>query len=103
METMQFRGALAAMMVIGATAFAGEARADALRDFQKRAEKYKSVISVPVFETNTNEVWSVVRRTIKDGNAALDRIGKQNPSRVTFASTLGALDELNFQVGLTAN
>jgi thimet oligopeptidase len=79
------------------------AQEDTLREFQKLAAKYNNVITVPSFETTTNEVRASVRKAIADGNAALDRIGKLSPREVAFGNTVGALDDLGFQLGLVDN
>ena len=76
---------------------------DSLAKFQKLAAKYNNIITVPSFETTTNEVRATVRRTVADGNAALDRIGRLGPREVTFGNTVGALDDLGFQLGLVDN
>ncbi|MEI7535093.1 MAG: M3 family metallopeptidase, partial [Verrucomicrobiae bacterium] len=74
-----------------------------LADFQKAAEKFNSIVSVPTFEINTNEVAATVAKTIADGNTALDRIGKQAAAEATFANTFIALDNLSFNIGLAAS
>ena len=76
---------------------------DPLKAFQKLAGKFNSVVSVPSFETTTNEVDVLVKQTIVDGNAALDQIGKLGARAVTFQNTVGALDDLTFQLGLADN
>jgi Zn-dependent oligopeptidase len=76
---------------------------DSLQEFQKRAAKFHSIITVPTFETTTNEVQASVKQAIVSGNAALDRIGKLGPGEVTFANTVRALDDLEFQLGLVDN
>ena len=55
-----------------------------LREFQQRAAKYNSVITLPQFETTTNEVEATLRQTITNGNAALDKIGGLQPKQVNF-------------------
>jgi thimet oligopeptidase len=82
---------------------AATAPADALREFQKRAARYNSVISIPSFETTTNEIRQSLANTIAAGNAGLDRIGVLNPGDVTFTNTVGALDDLGFELALVAN
>ena len=71
----------------------------ALADFQNAAAKFNSVVTLPVFETTTNEVAATVAKTIGDGNAALDRIGRLGAGEVNFKNTFVALDDLNFQIG----
>jgi thimet oligopeptidase len=78
-------------------------RTDTLRDFQKRAAEYNSIVSVPSFETTTNELRQTLANTIVVGNAALDRIGKLSPAEVTFNNTVRALDDLGFRLGLVGN
>jgi thimet oligopeptidase len=51
--------------------------AGSLKKFEKRAEKFNAVVTVPPFETTTNEIAATADKTIADGNAALDRISYQ--------------------------
>jgi thimet oligopeptidase len=74
-----------------------------LGEFQKRAEKFNSVVTVPVFETTTNEIAATLTNTIVAGNAALDRIGGLAPAEVNFANTVRALDDLGFQLMRAGN
>lgn len=74
-----------------------------LADYQKAAEKFNSVISVPVFETTTNAISETVQSTIKQAEAALDKIGSLKPGEVTFDNTVRALDNLVYNIGLSAN
>ena len=73
--------------------------ADRLADFSARAAKFNSVVTLPVFETTTNEVAATITQTIADGNASLDSIGQLRASEVNFRNTFVALDDLNFQIG----
>jgi len=72
---------------------------DPLREFQARAAQYHSVITVPTFETSPEQVAATVQKTIADGNAALDCIGRLTPAGVTFTNTFVALDDLDFRSG----
>ena len=74
-------------------------KSTALTDFQKAAAKFNSFVTLPTFETTTNEVATTVAKTIADGNAALDNIGKLGAGEVIFRNTFVALDDLNFQIG----
>jgi Zn-dependent oligopeptidase len=78
------------------------ASADKLGEFQATAAKYHTVVTLPTFETTTNEVAATARNAIESGNAALDRIGKLTPGEVTFKNTFVALDDLGFQLGLAS-
>ncbi len=74
-----------------------------LQEFQHRAAKFNSVVTVPTFETTTNEIKATGQSTIAAGDAALDRIGKLGAGEMTFANTVVALDNLGFEMGLAAN
>jgi thimet oligopeptidase len=76
---------------------------DPLQEFKKRAAKFHSVISLPQFETTTNEIIATVKQTIGNGNAALDIIGALKPTQTTFKNTVQALDDASYQIGLAAN
>ena len=84
-------------------AVAADTKPTALADFQKAAAKFNSVVTVPTFETTTNEVAATVAKTIADGNAALDNIGKLTAAQINFTNTFIALDDVNFLIGRTAN
>ncbi len=77
--------------------------AEKLAEFQTRAAKYDAVVSLPTFETSTNEIQATLTNTIKAGDAALDRVGQLKPAEVNFTNTVRALDDLGFQLGLIAN
>ena len=74
-----------------------------LDDFKQRAGKFNSVITLPNFETAPPQISATLTNTIAAGNAALDRIGRLGPSEVAFTNTVGALDDLNFQILLVDN
>jgi thimet oligopeptidase len=82
---------------------AGFAGTDKLADFQKSAAKFHAVVTIPTFETTTNEVIATAQKTIADGNATLDRIGKLGADAVNFNNTVVALDDLGYEIGLGAN
>ena len=76
-------------------------QSDGLKEFKKRAASFNSVITLPQFELTTNEIRVALRQTMAVGNAALDRIGSLPPKEVTFENTIGALDDINYQISLT--
>ena len=69
---------------IAATAYSALAQptnsADRLREFKRRAGTFNSVITLPHFELNTNEVRVSVKQTIATGNAALGKQFRSLPS-----------------------
>ena len=78
-------------------------KADPLHEFEQRAAQYHSVVSLPEFETTTNQLRQSLTHTIATGNAALDRIGQLALTKVTFKNTVRALDDVGFQLSLVAN
>src|SRR5579872_7504859 len=77
--------------------------ADPLREFEARAAKFKSVIRLPQFETSTNALRASLQQTIATGNSALDALAALDPKSVNFKNTVGALDKIAYEIGLTAN
>ncbi len=89
--------------VLCAGALANPAMDPQLQAFQKRAERFRAIITLPTFETTPAEVAATVKTTIREGNAALDRIGATPAARVTFDNTFRALDDASWRMGLAAN
>lgn len=77
--------------------------ADRLRQFEERAARFNSVITLPHFETTSNEVLAKVSHTMAAANSALDRIAALAPHQVTFQNTVRALDDIDYQIGLADN
>ena len=74
-----------------------------LEEFAKRAAKFNAVVTLPQFEVTTNQVRDTLRQTIAGGNAGLDKVGALKPAQVTFENTVGALDDVGYQISLTAD
>jgi len=74
-----------------------------LADLQREGAKFKNVLRLPQFETTTNAIAATAARTMSAAAAALDNIGRLTPSQVDFVNTVGALDDIAFQVGATMN
>jgi len=74
-----------------------------LQEFINRTAKFNSTISIPAFETTTNELNGTVEKAITDGNAALDRVGKLTAAEVNFTNTAVALDDLGHDLSYTDN
>src|SRR5580698_4086152 len=68
-----------------------------LGDYQRDAAKFNAVISLPAFETSTNELATAVAKAIAAGNSAMDQIGRLAPAEANFTNTLRALDEAAYQ------
>ncbi|HEU5125080.1 MAG TPA: M3 family metallopeptidase [Verrucomicrobiae bacterium] len=76
---------------------------ESIAAFQARAAQFNSVVSLPTFETEPDQIQSTVTNAIRSGNAALDRIGQLNGSEVNFTNTVRALDDLGFQLAAVDN
>ncbi len=74
-----------------------------LAAFQKKAEAFKTIVTVPVFETTPDEVAATATNVIAAGNAALDRIGRLKPGEVNFTNTIRALDDIGYSIQTPEN
>lgn len=79
------------------------AETKSMDDFRAAAAKANAVLTIPDWEQTPEAVDASTKDAIAKANAALDEIGKQDPSKVTFKSTVVALDDLAYQAGLAAN
>jgi thimet oligopeptidase len=74
-----------------------------LSDFQAAAEKANEVLTIPDWPKTPIEVQGEIDTAIAKANAALDVIGKQDLGKVTFASTVGALDNIQNEATIAIN
>ena len=65
--------------------------------FRDAADKAKSLLTLPDWEQTPEAVEAATKKAIATANAALDQIGSQDLSKVTFKSTIVALDDLGYQ------
>src|SRR5207237_3758997 len=72
-------------------------------DFRGAAAKAKAVLTIPDWEQTPEAVEASMKNAIAKANAALDQIGSQDLGKVTFKSTVVALDDATYQAGLAAN
>jgi oligopeptidase A len=72
-------------------------------DFRAAAAKANAVLTIPDWEQTPEAVEAAVKNAIAKANAALDRIGAQDLGKVTFKSTVVALDDVTYEAGLAAN
>src|SRR5262249_53950373 len=64
---------------------------------------FKSQISVPELETTPEAIQHSVSKIISRGDAALDAIASCSHDNLTFGNTINALDDISFDVSLTAD
>jgi thimet oligopeptidase len=74
-----------------------------LAEFEQAAAHFKSVIRLPRLETTTEAIQRSVTSTIGRAEAALDAIAGCGREQLTFGNTIAALDDLTYDIGLTAN
>src|SRR6266513_3110452 len=72
-------------------------------DFRAAAAKANAVLTIPDWERTPETVDAAMKDAIAKANAALDQIGAQDPGKVTFKSTVVALDDLTYQAAIAAN
>ena len=74
-----------------------------LSDFQAAAEKAHEVLTIPTWPKTPIEVQGEINTAIAKADAALDIIGKQELSKATFQSTVGALDNIQNEAAIAIN
>src|SRR6476659_1369360 len=72
-------------------------------DFRAAAAKANAVLTIPNWEQRPEAIEASMKDAIAKANSALDQIGAQDLSKVTFKSTVVALDDLTYQAGIAAN
>ena len=72
-------------------------------DFRAAATKANAVLTIPDWEKTPEAVETAMKNAIAKANAALDQIGAQDLSKVTFKSTVVALDDVTYEASLAAN
>ncbi|MGH8092042.1 MAG: M3 family metallopeptidase [Chthoniobacterales bacterium] len=74
-----------------------------LSDFQAAAEKANEILTIPDWPTTPDEVQSNITNAIAKADAALGVIGQQDLSKVTFESTVDALDNVQNDATIAIN
>ncbi len=77
--------------------WAGELKS--VDDFRAAAAKANAVLTIPDWEQTPEAIEASMKDAIAKANSALDQIGGQDLSKVTFKSTVVALDDLTYQAG----
>ena len=72
-------------------------------DFRAAAAKANAVLTIPDWEKTPEAIDAAMKNAIAKANAALDQIGAQDLGKVTFKSTVVALDDVSYEAGLVAN
>ena len=74
-----------------------------LAEFQRRAARFNSVVTVPNFETTPEALAASVKSAIAQADSVLNQIGRLGASEVSFDNTVRALDDVNYIIGTTDN
>ena len=72
-------------------------------DFRAAAAKANAVLAIPEWEQTPEAIEASIKDAIAKANTALDQIGAQDLAKVTFKSTVVALDDLTYQANNAAN
>jgi len=72
-------------------------------DFRSAADKANEILTIPNWPQTPEAVDAATKEAIEKGNAGLDAIGRQDLTQVSFKSTVVALDDVAYQVGIAAN
>ena len=89
------------LLCLAAPLFAQETKS--VDDFRAAAEKKNSVLTIPDWPQTPEAVDTMTKDAIAKANAALDAIGKQDLSKVSFKSTIVARDDLAWEATISAN
>jgi thimet oligopeptidase len=89
------------LVASGSTFWATEMKT--VNDFSGAATKANAILTVPDWEQTPEAVDAAMKEAIAKANAALDQIGAQDLGKVTFKSTIVALDDLSYEASTVAN
>ena len=84
---------LVSLVLLSLTTVRAE-RVKSLSDFQAAADKANAVLTIPKWPKTPIEVQGEINSAIAKADAALAVVGKQDLGKVTFESTVGALDNI---------
>src|SRR5438445_4231489 len=72
-------------------------------DFRASTAKANAVLTIPDWEKTPEAIEAAMKNAIAKANAALNQIGAQDPGKVTFKSSVVALDDVTYEASLAAN
>ncbi|MFL6516216.1 MAG: M3 family metallopeptidase [Chthoniobacterales bacterium] len=84
-------------------AFGSSSRAATIDDFRAAANKANALLTIPQWDQTPEAVTTSVKEAIATANKRLDEIGAQDPKKVTFKSTVVALDDVGYEATNAAN
>ncbi len=90
-------------IVVASSLNAAAADLKTVDDFSAAAAKANAVLTIPDWEQTPKAVEAAMKAAIAKANTALGQIGAQDLSKVTFKSSVVALDDVTYQASLAAN
>ena len=91
------------LILLASTLIVSAAEMKTVDDFRAVAAKANAILTIPDWEQTPEAIEIAMKNTIAKANASLDRIGAQDPTKVTFKSTVVALDDVTYEASLAAN
>jgi thimet oligopeptidase len=97
------KSSLSTALVIAASCSSLLADLKTVDDFRDAAAKANAVLTIPDWQQTPEAVEASIKDAIAKANKALDQIAAQDMTKVTFKSTITALDDLGYEAALAAN
>jgi len=91
------------LILLASTLIVSAAEIKTVDDFRAVAAKANAILTIPDWEQTPEAIEIAMKNTIAKANASLDRIGAQDPTKLTFKSTVVALDDVTYEASLAAN
>jgi thimet oligopeptidase len=103
LNAMKFSFLCLSIALVAWKSYLSGAESKTVDDFRAAAAKANAVLTIPDWEQTPNAVDAMMSNTIAKANQALDQISSQDLRKVTFKSTVVALDDLTYEAGLAVN
>src|SRR5436305_7196180 len=91
------------LIFLASSLIVSAAELKAVDAFRGAAAKANAILTIPDWEQTPEAVEAAMKDAIAKANVALDQIGAQDLGKVTFKSTVVALDDATYQASLAAN
>ena len=102
-HSLKFTFLCVPLIFLGSVSILSAVELKTVDDFRGAAAKANAVLTVPDWEQTPKAVEAAMKGAIAKANTALDQIGSQDLGKVTFKSTVVALDDVTYQASLAAN
>ena len=102
-HSLKFTFLCVPLIFLGSASLLSAVELKTVDDFRGAATKANAILTVPDWEQTPKAVEAAMKDAIAKANTALDQIGSQDLSKVTFKSTVVALDDVTYRASLAAN